>query len=98
MARKSGFTPFRTEIFLKTRPDSAPLRLRSESVTSLHHRALRGLLSVPISGCMGIPRKLGTVSGRLSDRGGMKKTQLTSTGPLLLEIQDIFEKPRVGVF
>jgi hypothetical protein len=28
----------------------------------------------------------------------MKKTQLTSTGSLLLEIQDIFEKPRVGVF
>jgi len=59
---------------------------------------LRGLLSVPILGCLGIPRKLGTLSGRLSDRAGLKKTQLTSTGSLLLEIQDIFEKPRVGVF
>jgi hypothetical protein len=69
-----------------------------ESVTSLLRRALRGLLSVPISGRLGISRKLGTVSRRFSDRANLKKTQLTSTGSLLLEIQDIFEKPRVGVF
>jgi len=46
----------------------------------------------------GIPRKLGTVSGWFSDRARLKNAQLTSTGSLLLEIQDIFEKPRVGVF
>jgi len=49
-------------------------------------------------GVCGIPRKLGTVSRRFTDRARIKKTKLATTSFLLMEIQDIFEKPRVGAF